>query len=86
MRPRLPTTASDLLDHALRVLCSHWHISAAQDPCVAIAGEYTWTSARRREELDLAWSVFALAADRTEPVTAWPVWEPRLCDGPGTEI
>ena len=74
MSSQPPRTPSDLLDYAAVML---WHASSLgldllDDPCVALAQATEYAGHRQYSELQVAWGIFALAADRTQPAADWP--------------
>jgi hypothetical protein len=76
-----PTTPSALLDYAAVAL---WHETSigwglTEDSCAALAQTCDDYSGRAtHSERRLAWAVFAMAADRTEPVGEWPKYQAPL--------
>lgn len=88
MSAQPPITPSALLDYAAVML---WHSTSlgsglTTDPCAALADATEWTTRRQYNELRVAWGIFALAADRSEPAAPWPEHRPLLRDGPGCDI
>ena len=89
MAAQPPRTPSALLDYAAVML---WHTTGlgwglTGDPCEALA-RVSGDAVGRREyhELQVAWGIFAMAADRSQPAAVWPACQPLpLRDGPGTE-
>jgi hypothetical protein len=89
MSSQAPRTPSDLLDYAAVML---WHSTGGlgggliKDPCEALAQATEYATQRQYSSLQVAWGIFALAADRTQPAADWPECRPPMLDGPGTDI
>jgi hypothetical protein len=88
MTAQAPRTPSDLLDYAAVML---WHSTGfgwglTKDPCAALAETSEYATQREYSELQVAWGIFALAADRTQPAADWPECRPPMRDGPGCDI
>jgi hypothetical protein len=77
MTAQPPRIASDLLDFAAVMLWRHTSLYDGGDPCEALNEAGAHATIQNHTAYELAWAVFSLAADRTEPARRGE-WEPPM--------
>ena len=75
MTAQTPRTASDLLDYAAVMLWRHASLYDGGDPCEVLNDAAPHATIQDHTAFELAWAVFSLAADRTEPARRGE-WKP----------